>query len=52
MLNLIKFSARHAQLQVNDELMAQRFEKVAQRRVEERSEKIKSAPVEIFAATF
>ncbi|CAM2703411.1 unnamed protein product [Rotaria socialis] len=35
--------ARHAQLQVNDELMAQRVEKVAQRRVEERTEKIKSA---------
>ncbi|CAF4657120.1 unnamed protein product [Rotaria sp. Silwood1] len=35
--------ARHAQLQVNDELMAQRVEKVAQRRVEERNEKIKSA---------
>ncbi|CAF3565005.1 unnamed protein product, partial [Rotaria sp. Silwood2] len=34
---------RHAQLQVNDELMAQRVEKVAQRRVEERNEKIKSA---------
>lgn len=40
---MIKFSARHAQLQVNDELMAQRVEKVAQRRVDERSEKIKSA---------
>jgi hypothetical protein len=42
-LFLIKFSTRHAQLQVNDELMAQRVEKVAQRRVEERNEKIKSA---------
>ena len=40
---MIKFSTRHAQLQVSDELMAQRVEKVAQRRVEERNEKIKSA---------
>jgi len=39
---ILKFSTRHAQLQVNDELMAQRVEKVAQRRVEERNEKIKS----------
>lgn len=35
-------STRHAQLQMNDELMAQRVEKVAQRRVEERNEKLKS----------
>lgn len=35
-------STRHAQLQMNDELMAQRVEKVAQRRVDERNEKIKS----------
>ncbi|CAF3532594.1 unnamed protein product [Rotaria sp. Silwood1] len=34
---------RHAQIQANDEIMAQRVEKVAQRRVEERNEKIKSA---------
>ncbi|CAF0814940.1 unnamed protein product [Rotaria sordida] len=34
---------RHAQFQANDEIIAQRVEKVAQRRVEERSEKIKSA---------
>ncbi|CAF1159100.1 unnamed protein product [Rotaria sordida] len=34
---------RHVQSQVHDELMAQRVEKVAQRRVEERNEKIKSA---------
>ncbi|CAF2672261.1 unnamed protein product [Rotaria sp. Silwood2] len=34
---------RHAQIQVNDEIMAQRVEKVAQRRLVERSEKIKSA---------
>jgi len=42
-LNLLKFSARHAQIQVDDEIMAQRFEKVAQRRVNERNEKLKSA---------
>ena len=39
---LLLSSTRHAQLQVSDELMAQRVEKVAQRRVEERNEKIKS----------
>jgi hypothetical protein len=42
-VNLLKFSARHAQIQADDEIMAQRFEKVAQRRVEERNEKLKSA---------
>ncbi len=42
-LNLLKFSARHAQIQADDEIMAQRFEKVAQRRVDERNEKLKSA---------
>ncbi|UJR08939.1 hypothetical protein I4U23_013191 [Adineta vaga] len=34
---------RHAQFQINDELLTQRLEKVAQRRVEERNERIKSA---------
>lgn len=37
------FSARHVQTQAQDEILAQRLEKVAQRRVEERNEKIKSA---------
>ncbi|CAF1216735.1 unnamed protein product, partial [Didymodactylos carnosus] len=35
--------ARHYQMQLNDEMMAQRLEKVAQRRIDERSEKIRSA---------
>ncbi|CAF2048900.1 unnamed protein product [Rotaria magnacalcarata] len=34
---------RHAKIQANEEIMAQRVEKVAQRRLEERSEKLKSA---------
>ena len=40
---MLCLSARHAQLQVNDELIAQHVEKVAQRRVDARNEKIKSA---------
>jgi hypothetical protein len=43
LINSIKISARHAQLQIHDELMSQRVEKVAQRRIEERSERIRSA---------
>jgi hypothetical protein len=37
------FSARHIQAQANEEIMAHRLEKVAQRRVDQRIEKIKSA---------
>lgn len=40
---MLSSSARHAQAQVSDELIAQRVEKVAQRRVDERNEKIRSA---------
>lgn len=39
----MKFSARHAQIQADDEITAQYYEKIAQRRVEERIEKMKSA---------
>ena len=42
-MSRIVFRARHVQTQAQDEIMAQRLEKVAQRRVEERNEKIKSA---------
>lgn len=38
-----EFSARHIQAQANEEIMIQRLEKVAQRRVDQRIEKIKSA---------
>lgn len=48
MFNLIEFSARHAENQVNDKLIAQRVEKVAQRRLEERNEKIKDARISRF----
>ena len=41
--NEVVFSARHMQAQANEEIMAQRLEKVAQRRVDQRIEKIKSA---------
>ena len=39
----MKFSARHAQIQADDEVTAHYYEKIAQRRVEERIEKMKSA---------
>ncbi len=39
----MKFSARHVQNQAVDEIKAQRFEKLAKRRVDERNEKLKSA---------
>jgi hypothetical protein len=43
--NVYRFylSARHAQIQADDEITAQYYEKIAQRRVEERNEKLKSA---------
>jgi hypothetical protein len=37
------FSARHAKHQANEKIIAERVEKLAQRRVEERSEKMKNA---------
>ena len=41
--NLVEFSARHAENLVNDKLRAQRVEKLAQRRINERNEKLKNA---------